>query len=282
MKMRKLKKWIALLLTICTVAMAVAGCSEEAPATEPTQPVTEPAEADQRTWAQRTIETYAELSGVDASVYPESLWTLLEMNPETAGYVLQYPFLYDEKQEIDLSGYDREAGVPLFMQWDVRWGYKTYGSDMAAITACGPLCLSMVAYYFTGDPDMSPDKMMDFAVEEGYCVKGKGTAWTLIGEGAEKLGLSSKELPLSEGVIRRELAKGNPVICVMGPGVFTTTGHFIVLTGYEDGKFRVNDPNSLRRSNKLWSYSEFYDQIRNLWAISAPMPSEGGVNGEGQ
>ena len=159
---------------------------------------------------------------------------------------------------------------------------KTYGSDMAAITACGPTCLSMVAYYFTGDQAMSPDKIMDFAVKEGYCVKGKGTAWALIGEGAEKLGLNSKELPLSEGVIRRELAKGNPVICVMGPGVFTTTGHFIVLTGYENGQFRVNDPNSLRRSQKLWSYSEFYDQIRNLWAISAPTTAEGSDHGEGQ
>ena len=26
--------------------------------------------------------------------------------------------------------------------------------------------------------------------------------------------------------------------------LITTTGHFIVLTGVEDGKIRVNDPNS--------------------------------------
>jgi len=279
--MRTLKKWIALMLAICWIAVFAAGCSEELPLEVPTQP-TEPAQVDERTWAQRTIETFAEVNGLDASAYPESLWTLLEMNPETAGYVLQYPFLHDEKQKIDLSAYNREDGVPLFMQWDVRWGYLPYGSDMAAITACGPVCLSMVAYYFTGDPNMSPDKMMEFSIQEGYCIKGSGTAWKLISEGARKLGLNAKELPLSEGVIRRQVEAGNPVICVMGPGVFTTTGHFIVITGYEDGKFRVNDPNSLRRSNKLWSYSEFYDQIRNLWAISAPVPDEGSVNGETQ
>lgn len=279
--MHTLRKWTAFILAICWIAVFAAGCSEKPTPVVPTVPVAGEL-ADDRTWAQKTIETFAEVNDLDASIYPESLYVLLEGNPETAGYVLQYPFLCEQEAEIDLSGYNREHGVPLFMQWDVRWGYKTYGSDMAAITACGPTCLSMVAYYFTGNENMSPDKMMDFAVKEGYCIKGKGTAWKLIGEGAEKLGLSSKELPLSEGVIRRELAKGNPVICVMGPGVFTTTGHFIVITGYENGQFRVNDPNSLYRSNRLWSYSEFYDQIRNLWAISLPASVEGSVNGENQ
>ena len=278
--MLRLKKWIALMLAVGLLAVLAAGCAEEPTPVVPTMPVAGEVAQDDRTWAQKTIETFAQVNGLNASDYPESLYTLLEGNAETAGYVLQYPYLRDQQPKIDLSGYDRSAGVPLFMQWDVRWGYKTYGADMAAITACGPTCLSMVAYYFTGDEDLSPDKMMDFAIREGYCVKGKGTAWTLIGEGAEKIGLSSKELPLSEGVIRRELAKGNPVICVMGPGVFTTTGHFIVITGYENGQFKVNDPNSLHRSNRLWSYSEFYDQIRNLWAISLPEVSEGSVNGE--
>ena len=67
----------------------------------------------------------------------------------------------------------------------------------------------------------------------------------------------------------RALEAGQLIICIMGPGVFTTTGHYIVLTGVEDGKFQVNDPNSRENSQKLWDYDEFADQIRNLWAIGA-------------
>ena len=41
----------------------------------------------------------------------------------------------------------------------------------------------------------------------------------------------------------------------------------MVLVGVEDGKFRVNDPNSVINSQKLWSYEELEGQIRNLWVI---------------
>ena len=33
----------------------------------------------------------------------------------------------------------------------------------------------------------------------------------------------------------------------------------------EDGKLRVNDPNSRERSEQLWEYDQIKDQIRNLW-----------------
>ena len=125
----------------------------------------------------------------------------------------------------------------------------------------------MAAIYVTGDPEMSPDRMMEFAEENGYCIPGNGTAWALIGEGGEKLGLDVTELPLHEGTMINVLEEGYPIICIMGPGDFTTTGHFIVLTGVENGAFRVNDPNSYANSEKLWTYEQIEDQIDNLWAI---------------
>lgn len=275
-----LKKYISVLLALLLLLGTLPGCGKDEPTPQIPRETAVEQVTDDRTLAQKTVNAFAQYSGISADAYPESMRTLMEMNPEAVGFVLGYPHLKDKTFQVDLSSYANSETVPLFMQWDIRWGYIPYGSDVAAITACGPLCLSMVAYYLTGNNNMSPDKIIQFAKDEGYCVKGSGTAWTLISKGAKKLGLNVKELPLSEGTMRRELEKGNPVICVMGPGVFTTTGHFIVVTGYEDGKFRVNDPNSLDRSNRLWSYSEFQDQIRNLWALSAPTPVEGDVSVE--
>ncbi len=267
----RLKKYIAILLVLCFTAGCFSGCHEEEPpeTTEvTTEPTTEPTIPDTRSWAERTVAAYADYCGISASAYPQSLIELLEKNPETRRFVLEYPFEYGKEHTVNLSEYADSETVPLFLQWDKRWGYIPYGADVAGITACGPLSLSMVAYYLTGDENMSPDKMIDFAIENGYCVPGNGSAWTLISRGAEKLGLNAKELPLVEGRVRNELEAGNPVICIMGPGVFTTTGHFIVLTGYENGLYRVNDSNSVERSNKLWNFDEFKDQIRNLWAMS--------------
>lgn len=272
MKNLQLRRGIAALLAACTMAGALTGCGREAPPeTVPTQIQTEPTTqpvVDTRTWAERTVAAFADYSGISYTSYPRSMVELLYNNPETRSFVLEYPFERDREHEVDLSEYANSDTVPLFMQWDKRWGYITYGTDVAGITACGPVCLSMVAFHLTGDEAMSPDNMIQFAIDEGYCVPGNGSAWTLISQGAKKLGLNVQELPLVEARIRKQLENGNPVICIMGPGVFTTTGHFIVLTGYEDGKFRVNDPNSRERSQKLWAFEDFQDQIRNLWAIS--------------
>lgn len=221
----------------------------------------------ERSQAEYAVKTFAEENGISYGAYPESLIALLERNPETEGFVLQYPLERDKVHIIDLSEYEGCETVPLFMQWDPRWGYMRYGSDVAGLTACGPVCLSMAAFYVTGDTSMSPDNMIRFALKNGYCVPGSGTSWTLISQGGEKLGLDVTEIPLDKNRIFANLEAGNPIICAMGPGDFTTSGHFIVMAGCRDGKIRVNDPNSYANSEKLWEYETICDQIQNLWVI---------------
>ena len=65
------------------------------------------------------------------------------------------------------------------------------------------------------------------------------------------------------------LRGGRLIICVVGPGDFTTSGHFIVITGMQDGQFTVNDPNSTQRSSMLWDYETLEPQISNLGAFRA-------------
>ncbi len=199
---------------------------------------------------------------------PEGVRNLYLNNPEARDFVLSYDELKGTRSEVDLSEHLNADELPLFMQWDKRWGYMEYSGDCVALTGCGPVCLSMVAFYLTGDENMSPDKIVDFAIRNGYFQRGCGSLWTLISEGGKKLGLKVDELPLVEGVIIERLEQGIPIICVMGPGDFTTTGHFIVMTKYEKGKIWVNDPNSYENSEKGWEYSRIKSQIKNLWACS--------------
>lgn len=213
------------------------------------------------------VETFAANHNLSLRDYPQSVLELLERNPEAQEFVFNYPLEYGKDHEIDLSDYENIDGVPLFIQWDKRWGYIDYGSDVAGITGCGPVTLAMAGYYLTGDDKFRPDKIIDFAIEEGYCVPGSGSSWSLISEGGVKLGLDVIEIPLDENRMKKNLNVGNLIICIMGPGDFTTSGHFILLTGVEDGKFRVNDANSYINSEKLWSYEDIKGQIKNLWVI---------------
>jgi len=199
---------------------------------------------------------------------PEDIRKLYERNPETADFVFSYKELKGTRGEVDLSEYSESDEVPLFMQWDKRWGYMEYSGDCVALTGCGPVCLSMVAFHLTKDENMSPDRIVEFAVKNNYYQEGYGSLWTLISEGGEKLGLSVEELPLVESIITEKLEQGIPIICVMGSGDFTSTGHFVVMRKYENGKIYINDPNSFENSEKGWEYESIAPQIKNLWACS--------------
>lgn len=201
---------------------------------------------------------------------PKSLVALRQRNPETADFVAAYPTEGHFDHEFDLSSDYVPGEIPHLLQWDIRWGYENYGDDMIAITGCGPTCLSMAAIGLTGNTNYDPLTVAEFAQQNGYYYSGAGSTWTLISEGAQQFGLISQELPLDETVIRNALAQGSPIICAVGPGDFTTEGHFILITKlHDDGTVTVNDPNSKLKSRQHWSLPHIMDQIQNLWALSA-------------
>ena len=200
--------------------------------------------------------------------YPEEMIELLENNEETVDFVYDYPEKKDTSPA-DTVGEVVRGEIPLLLQWDERWGYAFYADDMIAVNGCGPTAIAMVAAGLTGTNTVTPYKVAQFSAGNGYYAGDSGTSWILMTDGAQQFGIYGEEMGLSENQVFSALESGHPIICSMRPGDFTTTGHFIVLTGIEDGKIRVNDPNSRVRSEKLWDYSRLEYQINNLWVYTA-------------
>jgi len=204
-----------------------------------------------------------------AENYPESLITLFEKHPETKEFVQDYPKYKDSKRKINIKGDVTKGEIPLFLQWDQRWGYRKYGGDFIAVTGCGPTCLSMVQCGLSGNTKWNPYKVAKMAENNGFYVEGSGSSWDLMNYGASIIGLTYNKVPYEKESIIGWLNSGNPIICSMGPGDFTSTGHFIVLAGTDgDGNVIVNDPNSIENSSKTWNLDKIMPQIRNLWGYS--------------
>lgn len=218
----------------------------------------------------KKLTAFASQNGLNVDSWPEELRELLRKDPEAEAFVLNYPFLKDTEQNIDLSEYANCTQIPHLLQWDARWGYTPYGDGIMGLTACGPTCLSMVSIYLLQDTRYSPRYVADFGEENGYYTEGFGSKWTLISEGGKQLGLDITELPLSWGVVEEHLNAGEPVICVLGPGDFTDSGHFVVMAEAVDGMVKILDPNSLELTNRLWDFTQIQDQIENLWACKLP------------
>lgn len=198
--------------------------------------------------------------------YPKSLAQLYMRNSEAKEFVLGYKKYDGNAEDIDISGEIHKGKIPVFLQWDSRWGYETYGDDFMALTGCGPTSLSMVYSGLTGDASLHPLKMARLAEEKGYYVNGSGSSWNMMTGLAEVIGLTVWKPSFTEEAIKAELEEGHPIICIMGPGDFTTTGHFIVLAGVMEDKIIVNDPNSPKNSEKLWDIEKIMKQTRDLWA----------------
>ena len=200
--------------------------------------------------------------------YPEKLKEMAQKNSETIDFVYNYPQLKDEVWNIDLTEESQSDQVPLLMQWDERWGYITNNGGMMGYGGCGPTTLSMVVLYLTRDASATPAAVAAYAESAGYCVPGSGSTWSLIKEGCEHYGLHASEVAMVENRIRDKLDEGCPVVVNVGPGDFTDSGHYMVIVGYDDQGFIINDPNSRTNSEKSWTFDQLNGQVRNLWAMS--------------
>lgn len=203
--------------------------------------------------------------------YPDKYLELLSKNIETINFVLNYPnhTSKSDSKKTSIEEYYTPGEIPLFLQWDKNWGYDMYGEDPIAIDGCAPTSLAMVAVGLTGNTSVTPLSVSDYAYNNGYYIDGVGSSWSLISEGSKHFGLKSHELPLNKSSILSTLESGNPIILTVGPGTFTSTGHFLVLTGLtDDGKIKINDPNSKLNSSKSWDVDIFLNETKNLWKIS--------------
>ncbi len=171
------------------------------------------------------------------------------------------------EEPVELTDQIVPGQIPMFYQFDERWKDQVYGDGTMELTGCGPTCLSMVLCGLTQSAKYGPAQVAGLADRWGYYAEGAGSLWTLMTEGAERFGLRAEEVIFDRKHIEQELRAGRPIICVMGPGDFTTTGHFIVLCSLDaEGQVTVHDPNSRERSERGWELDELMPQIKNLWS----------------
>lgn len=165
---------------------------------------------------------------------------------------------------------DWEKGtVPELFQTDPAWADESYAGGTMAKNGCGVTCMAMVYIALTGDTAMGPVEMAAFSEEGGY-VEGGGTPWRFMSDGGAELGLTVETLPNVAKYLIDELNEGHPIIVNVGPGTFTTVGHYIVLTK-ADGNDRVfiHNPNAPEDNETSWDINLIMDEARNFWAFSA-------------
>ncbi len=136
---------------------------------------------------------------------------------------------------------------------------QAYAGGTIANSGCGPTSAAMVLSYILGE-EITPPEVCEYSTKHGYACNGNGTYEALFPAIASSYGLSCQKESQTATNIVNSLNQGNLIIAHMGPGEFTSGGHYIVLREVDsNGNVLVADPANPAR-NKWYPASIFQQQ----------------------
>jgi len=205
--------------------------------------------------AQWVYDNYYNLNDIDAY--------LTGNDPDTI------EFIYNKNHNFTDFDFNKGESVklkrktPYFLQWDNRWAYDNLYPTNIGISGCGPTSLSMVMSRLT-DNLIYPNEM---AQKASKFMNNGGMDWAFIDHVAKEYNVKVSDVNLDEDKMIEAL-KDSPLLISVGRGYFTLYGHILVIDSYKDGKFIINDPNSVKNSIIEWDYDDISDQILKIWKFS--------------
>lgn len=203
-------------------------------------------------------------------LYDEKDHLQAERVPAFVEFLVRRERTYPAIQESEYSKYSYQLeGYPYFIQWDVPWGMINYAGGYYGKTGCGPTCLAIVYNILKPQDARTPLQMAEFATQNKYITLNAGTPWTLFSEGAGKLGLNVQQISTDPTKMKQQLEAGKPLVLALGPGDFTSTGHYVVVVKFDKDGFVLLDPFNPANTEKRWSFEQLKSQIRTVWAFSA-------------
>lgn len=165
-----------------------------------------------------------------------------------------------------------------YLQTDKRWKDKAWNGMTIGKAGCGPTSAAMLISTLTGK-EVTPDITYAWAGEHGHLVKGHGTDYTsYFQKQFSEYGLKAEMLnwqnsygkpdhPNHDKVVEK-LKEGYYAIALMNKGLWTTSGHFVVIW-WQDGKVRINDPASTREERLNGDIQTFRSQAKYYWLVDA-------------
>ncbi|MDU2598689.1 C39 family peptidase [Anaerococcus sp.] len=194
---------------------------------------------------------------------PDTMLYLAGNDPDTIDFVYNYQngitnFEFYPGESVNL---DRKT--PYFLQWDNRWAYNSLGQSNVGIAGCGPTSMAMALARLTGDNSITPDKI---SIDANEYMDASGVSRSFFNDEASKYGYRVVDISNDKDAMIEALNYG-PLIVSVTRGYFTLFGHIVIIDSYQNGKFIINDPNSIKKSQMSWSFNQIQNQIAHIWLV---------------
>lgn len=170
-----------------------------------------------------------------------------------------------------------------YLQTDPRWGSLDYSAPgektTIAASGCGPTAMAMVLATWA-DPSVTPKTECAWALAHGYKAPRQGTYYGYFEPAGARYGLRVTRLNYASlygnatsayhAQVKDALDRGELVIACMGPGNWTSSGHYVLVWGIQGDTIYINDPASTKAARTKGSWSLFRQQVKYYWTIERP------------
>lgn len=170
-----------------------------------------------------------------------------------------------------------------YLQTDPRWGGNRYAAPGEKSTirksGCGPTCAASVIAALA-DPSITPEDTAKWSMAHGYKAYRQGTYYSYFVPQLKAYGIECEQLNTGSiyhnagrGRIYKDIAvdavtDGDWIICCMGRGDWTSSGHFILWYGIDSsGNALIMDPNSTKKSRRCAPISKLMYQCKYCWQV---------------
>lgn len=171
----------------------------------------------------------------------------------------------------------------VYYQTDPRWANISYSAKGESTTigraGCGPSSMAMVLATWA-DPSVTPKTECAWALKNGYKAPHQGTYYSYFVPAAKRYGLTCFRVntaniynnPNSSAhtTAKNYLDNGDFVIACMGEGLWTSSGHYVLVYGIEGNMVYINDPASSKIARTHGNYLVFKQQVKYYWVIKRP------------
>lgn len=169
-----------------------------------------------------------------------------------------------------------------YMQTDRRWRYAPYQApgekSNIGKSGCGITCAAMVIATLA-DSSVTPADTAKWSMAHGYKAYHQGTYYSYFAPQLAAYGIECQQVNVASVYHGRGGARGinasaadavengDWVICAMGVGDWTRSGHFVLWYGIRDGCALILDPNSKKASRRKAPLAKFQYQVKFYFRV---------------
>lgn len=182
-----------------------------------------------------------------------------------------------------------------YLQTDPRWKNKDYSAKGEKTTigasGCGPTAMAMVLATWA-DKNVTPATECAWSLAHGYKAPRQGTYYGYFAPAGRRYGLKAYQVNYTNiygnssssyhATAKKAIDNGHLVIACMGKGLWTRSGHFVLVYNIKGNTIYINDPASTKAARTQGDYSLFKKQVKYYFIIEHPDNKNTNTNKENE